>query len=103
VEDPDLWTSAVLDHLQGIILALPDFDARRLGVKRLRASGFKGLIGTTSYHAHEDPILYRAGADVVLHPFADTGTKLGESLLALKDRVSSDPAHPDAVELPPAG
>lgn len=103
VEDPDLWTSAVLDHLHGIILALPDFDARRLGIKRLRDQGFSGLIGTTSYHAHEDPILYRAGADVVLHPFADTGTKLGESLLALDDRMASDPPRPDAVELPRSG
>lgn len=103
VEDPDLWTSAVLDHLDGIILALPDFDARRLGVKRLRARGFTGLIGTTSYHAHEDPILFRAGADVVLHPFADTGTKLGESLLALqekpgRDQAISDPTRADAAE-----
>jgi len=90
VEDPDLWTSAVLDHLDGIILALPDFEARRLGVKRLRARGFTGLIGTTSYHAHEDPILYRAGADVILHPFIDTGTKLGESMLALLDKPDDD-------------
>jgi hypothetical protein len=90
VEDPDLWTSAVLDHLHGIILALPDFDARRLGVKRLRARGFTGLVGTTSYHAHEDPILYRTGADVVLHPFNDTGTKLGESMLALLDKPDLD-------------
>jgi predicted Kef-type K+ transport protein len=103
VEDPDLWTSAVLDHLHGIILALPDFDARRLGVKRLRDQGFTGLIGTTSYHAHEDPILYRTGADVVLHPFADTGTKLGESLLALEEQMASEPSHPDAVELPRSG
>jgi glutathione-regulated potassium-efflux system ancillary protein KefC len=80
-EDPELWDTLSLQRIKGIILSLPDFHARELAVTRLRARGFRGAIGTTAFHSHEDPPLYRAGADVVFHPLTEAGERLAERML----------------------
>lgn len=80
-EDTELWENLPLERVNGIVLSLPDFEARRLAVDRLRGRGFTGCIGTTAFHPHEDPLLYRAGADVVFHPLTEAGERLAERVL----------------------
>ncbi len=91
-EDPELWRQAVLENLSGIILALPDFNARCLSLRQLRSKGYTGRVGTTSFSPQEDPALYRAGADVVFHPFTEAGIELAERLL----ETLPAPADPDS-------
>ncbi|MGZ8216345.1 cation:proton antiporter domain-containing protein [Methylomagnum sp.] len=83
-EDPELWENLALQRIKGVILALPDFQARELATSRLRGGGFKGVIGTTAFHAHEDALLYRAGADIVFHPLTEAGEMLAERMLDIR-------------------
>jgi predicted Kef-type K+ transport protein len=80
-EDPELWDGLDLTRIKGVILTLPDFEARRLAVRRLRAVGYRGSVGTTAFHPHEDPPLYQEGADVVFHPLSEAGERLAERVL----------------------
>ncbi len=89
-EDSELWDNLPLKRIKGVILTLPDFEARRLAVGRLRARGFRGSVGTTAFHYHEDPILYRAGADVVFHPLSEAGERLAERVLEIPPAIPED-------------
>lgn len=86
-EDPELWEAFSWGRIKGVILTLPEFEARRTTVERLRALGFQGSIGTTAFHSHEDPELYRVGADVVFHPLTEAGERLAERVLAVEPEV----------------
>lgn len=80
-EDFELWDHLALRGIKGVLLTLPDFQARELAASRLRARGFRGVIGTTAFHPHEDRPLYQAGADVVFHPLTEAGERLAERVL----------------------
>jgi predicted Kef-type K+ transport protein len=75
-EDPLLWHRLHLDHVQVIMLALPDTEAKIQASEQLRRRGFSGLISATYVWPEErDPIL-AAGADVTYNYFAGAGVGL---------------------------
>jgi predicted Kef-type K+ transport protein len=80
-EDPTLWENLHVSGLRGVIIALPDLSARQSAAHHLRANGFRGLIGVTSYHLREDTILLQSGADVLFHPLTEAGERLAERML----------------------
>lgn len=80
-EDPSLWENLHFSGLRGVIIALPDLAARQSAAQHLRANGFQGLIGVTSYHAREDAILLQTGVDVLFHPLTEAGERLAEKML----------------------
>jgi glutathione-regulated potassium-efflux system ancillary protein KefC len=81
-EDNDLWGHLVLEHLQGVLLTMPDLEAKNLALAGLRQRGFGGTIAVTSYHAEEDDAYAKAGATLVFRPFAEAGARLAERVLA---------------------
>ena len=56
-EDPELWTGLPLDRVKGILLTLPEFDARCLATLQLRKRGYRGQIGTISYFPEMNPVM----------------------------------------------
>ncbi|MGI9213629.1 MAG: cation:proton antiporter [Methylococcaceae bacterium] len=80
-EDPTLWENLHSSGLRGVIIALPDLSARQSAAQHLRANGFQGLIGSTSYHAREDAVLLQTGVDVLFHPLTEAGERLAEKML----------------------
>ncbi|HYE34115.1 cation:proton antiporter family protein [Methylocaldum sp.] len=80
-EDPELWEGLHTAGLKGIILAMPEFEARHAAVKYLRSRGFRGVIGTTSFRSNEDPLLSEAGANVIFHPMTEAGERLAQRML----------------------
>jgi glutathione-regulated potassium-efflux system ancillary protein KefC len=83
-EDRELWNTLHLTGLRGVILTMPELEARRAAVAHLRANGFEGLIGTISYRPREDSLLTQAGADVIFHPSTETGERLALRMLDLR-------------------
>jgi glutathione-regulated potassium-efflux system ancillary protein KefC len=83
-EDPELWSGLPLDRVKGIILTLPDFDARCSAVRQLRKRGYKGKIGTISYLIEEQQELGRLGADFMIHPLVEAGNQLARHILGDK-------------------
>ncbi|ULR39806.1 MULTISPECIES: cation:proton antiporter family protein [Thermus] len=80
-EDPALWEGLELNGVKGVILALPDLEARLRAARALRAKGFGGVVGAVSYAKEEDAPLKGAGVDVVFHPLLEAGERLAERVL----------------------
>jgi glutathione-regulated potassium-efflux system ancillary protein KefC len=83
-EDSELWSGLPLDRVKGIILALPDFDARCSAVRQLRKRGYKGQIGTICYLPEEQQELRQLGADFTIHPLVEAGNQLAQHILGDK-------------------
>ncbi|RTH25406.1 sodium:proton exchanger, partial [Thermus scotoductus] len=80
-EDPALWEGLELNGVKGVILALPDLEARLRAARALRAKGLGGVVGAVSYAKEEDAPLKGAGVDVVFHPLLEAGERLAERVL----------------------
>jgi glutathione-regulated potassium-efflux system ancillary protein KefC len=80
-EDPELWPGLPLDRVKGIILTLPEFDARCSAVRQLRKRGYKGKIGTICYLTEEQQQLEQLGADFMIHPLVEAGNQLALQLM----------------------
>jgi len=90
VEDPALWSGLDMSNLKGVLLTMPDYEAKLRAIKGLRQHGCAAIIGATTYHWEEDQPLVQAGANFIFHPFSAAGERLAESALAMT-RV-----HPNA-------
>lgn len=79
-EDVELLNGLRLDHVKGILLTMPDFEARRSATFRLRKRGFNGHIGTICYFTEEQATLIASGADFVIHPLTQAGSYLAKKM-----------------------
>jgi len=77
-EDPALWESLDLSGIKGVILALPDLEARLRATRALRQKGYQGVVGAVSYAVEEDELLREAGVDIIFHPLLEAGERLAE-------------------------
>jgi len=81
-EDPELWLGLPLDRVKGILLTLPEFDARCSATLQLRKRGYRGQIGTISYFPEEKQQLKQLGVDFIIHPLVEAGNQLALQLLS---------------------
>jgi predicted Kef-type K+ transport protein len=79
-EDVELLNGLRLDHVKGILLTMPDFEARRAATFRLRKRGFNGHIGTICYFTEEQAALELSGADFIIHPLTQAGSHLAKKM-----------------------
>lgn len=82
-EDPDLWHGLQCDNIEGIILTLPDIEAKLRAIKGLRTRGYKGVIAATTLRSEEDALLRNSGVDHIFHPYATAGRRLAEEAVTL--------------------
>lgn len=80
-EDPDLWKHLKLSQLRGVLLAMPDLEAKCIAIQALKARGYAGMIAATSLHLEEDQPLFEVGATLIVHPYADGGERFAERAL----------------------
>lgn len=76
-EDPELWDRLATANLKGVLLTMPEIEAKIRAAQGLRQNGFKGIVAATSFHLEEDPILEQAGVSLIFHPLAEAGEQLG--------------------------
>ncbi len=77
VQDPNFWESSDMDGLQGIIVAVPSFDARLEAIKR--TSG-QTPISTFAINDEELMILKEAGPACISHILTDAGIRIAAAL-----------------------
>jgi predicted Kef-type K+ transport protein len=77
-EDPALWHHLPLDNIRAVMLAMPDLEAKRLAVGRLRERGFSGLIAATGVYPDEEDAIRAAGADLTFNYFDEAGVGFAE-------------------------
>jgi glutathione-regulated potassium-efflux system ancillary protein KefC len=86
-EDSELWERLNLERLDGVVLTMPDFEAKHRALLGLQSRKFSGIVAVTSYHHEEDDQYNRAGANLVFRPFAEAGERLAERVLEAKTKL----------------
>jgi len=82
-EDPELWSNLNLDGVDAVLLTIPEFSAKKMAIRELRAGGYKGLITATVLFPEEIDTLKTAGADFVHYYYEGVGSSFGERSLEL--------------------
>jgi predicted Kef-type K+ transport protein len=75
-EDPGLWQKLDIEDIRAIMLAMPDFEAKRIATQQLRRRGFAGQIVATSSFPEEAKALLEAGANHTANSFYEVGAGL---------------------------
>jgi len=89
-EDPELWSNLKMDAVHAVLLTLPEFSAKKMAIRAMRAASYKGLINATVLHSEELDKLKNAGADFVHYYYDGVGSSFAEqSLDQLNDVKSS--------------
>jgi len=80
-EDPELWGGLELDGVKGVLLTMPDLEAKVRAIRYLRSRGYEGIIAATTLYNEEDPIMLDQGVDILVHPFAGAGERLAQEAM----------------------
>jgi predicted Kef-type K+ transport protein len=101
-EDPGLWDKLSYEHVNAVLLAVPDLEAKRMAARQLRAAGYHGFIGATVVFPEEEQKLLNAGVSSVYNYFQEVGVGFAETVL--EDIRKADTAGglaPPAVQAGP--
>lgn len=80
-QDPELWEAIKLEKLSGIILAIPNVEAKLNASELLRENGYKGKITALLRDGIDPEQLTEAGINSVLLPLSQAGRELAEQSL----------------------
>jgi predicted Kef-type K+ transport protein len=75
-EDPALWHQLDTEDIRAVVLAMPDFEAKRIATQQLRKRGYRGQIVATSSFPEDAVALREAGADHIANSFYEVGAGL---------------------------
>jgi Trk K+ transport system NAD-binding subunit len=96
-EDPEIFEHLPLAHARWVVSATPDLDTARMLLRHLQDHGFTGKVAVTCRSAEDADVLRRAGADLILRPFADAAEQAADALTSAMDQLVA--AAPDAIGL----
>ena len=77
-EDPVFWEGLQMDHIEAVILAMNDIEAKVIAARKLRQRGFTGLVVAHTMHQDEADAIARAGADEAFLTMSEVGAGIGE-------------------------
>jgi Kef-type K+ transport system membrane component KefB len=80
-DDPEVISGLPLSHIPLVICAIPTFDTNLALLRTLRLSGYTGTLALTAHTQSDADRLKKAGADLVLCPFADAAERAADILL----------------------
>jgi len=88
-EDPVFWEGLQMDHIEAVILAMNDIEAKLIAARKLRQRGFTGLVVAHTMHQDEANAIARAGADEAFLTMSEVGAGIAEHV---RQRVLSEPS-----------
>jgi predicted Kef-type K+ transport protein len=92
-EDPALWQQLDIEDIRAVVLAMPDFEAKRIATQQLRKRGYHGYIVATSNFPDEAQALVEAGANHTANSFYEVGAGLASHICEdWSDQRERDPA-----------
>jgi hypothetical protein len=72
-EDPSFWHLLNIDRLRGIMLAVPDLQAKVSAARALRQRGYRGFLSATHLYPEERQPILEAGCDVTYNYYTEAG------------------------------
>jgi predicted Kef-type K+ transport protein len=79
-EDPALWQQLDIEDVRAVVLAMPDFEAKRIATQQPRKRGYRGHIVATSNFPDEARALMEAGANHTANSFYEVGAGLASHI-----------------------
>jgi hypothetical protein len=81
-QDPALWDDSLLEHVEGVMLALPNMEAKIRASRILRRHGFTGPINALIRTEENREKLLDAGVNSVYLPLTEAGKALAQGSLS---------------------
>jgi glutathione-regulated potassium-efflux system ancillary protein KefC len=81
--DPDFWDRIRMGKIELVVLTLPRHSENLFAVRRLKATGFEGMVAAAARYPDEIEELKEAGVDAVFNFYAEAGAGLAEHVSAL--------------------
>lgn len=82
-EDPEFWSNIILDSIQLVMFAMPNYLDILEAQKQLRELGFKGSTAGIALHEDEKEKLLAAGVDGAFNFYADAGAGFADESVHL--------------------
>lgn len=82
-EDVEFLNNLSLTKIKGVIVTMPEFEARCSVILQLRKRGYTGWIGSIHLVEEERKKLLELGANVVVQPFVQAGSHIAKKLYFL--------------------
>lgn len=82
-EDPDFWSNIVLDGVQLVMFAMPNYLDIKEAQKQIRDLGFKGRTAGIARYEDEKEKLLAAGVDEVFNFYAEAGAGFADESVHL--------------------
>jgi predicted Kef-type K+ transport protein len=81
-QDSELWDDSLLTHVEGVMLALPNLEAKIRATRLLREYGFAGPINALIRTEENSQPLIEAGVNSVFLPLTEAGRALAQVSLS---------------------
>jgi predicted Kef-type K+ transport protein len=81
-QDPELWRNLSLEHVEGVLLAVPNLNAKVRSARVLRQEGFHGTIRALVRERMDDGALHDVGVETVGLPLVEAGKEMAELSVA---------------------
>lgn len=84
--DPEFWMRVLgLEHVEVVLLAMPDHGSNRFAFEMIRRQGFSGRVVAVVRYPDQADELLRLGVDDVLHLYQGAGAELADRALVIAD------------------
>lgn len=80
-EDPGFWGKLDISHLEMILLAMPDLEAKRIAAAQIRRRGYDGLVSATVVYPEETTVIKGAGVDLAFNYYEEVGVGFAEHVI----------------------
>ena len=77
-EDAAFWERLHMEHIEAVILAMSDIEAKVIAAQKLRKRGFSGTVTAHTMHQDEADAILAAGADKAFLTMSQVGVGLAE-------------------------
>jgi predicted Kef-type K+ transport protein len=89
-EDASFWQRLNLERLRIVMIALPDFNAKKIAGRELRRRGFAGLLTATHVFPEEREPILEAGFDATYNYFTEAGVGFAREIMESEGREEAD-------------
>jgi hypothetical protein len=80
-EDAGFWQRLNIDRIRAVMLAVPDFNAKRIAGRELRRRGYEGLLTATHVFPEEQAPILEAGFNESYNYFTEAGVGFARDIL----------------------
>ena len=80
-EDVSFWQRLSIDRIRAVMLALPDFNAKKVAGRELRRRGYQGLLTATHVFPEEEAPILEAGFNESYNYFTEAGVGFARDTL----------------------